>query len=145
MNITDIRPLQDRVLVRALGKAFTTADLRPRSNGSIILIRKDSTLVDGVEGDYRRMPLLGEIIAVGPGVYDAKNRFRPTVVKPGEVVVFTDWNDWDDAPAGIHMIREGDVWGYPQTNESHSLQIACAQASDRSQSSVTKRAKSKAS
>jgi co-chaperonin GroES (HSP10) len=120
MNFADIRPLQDRVLVRAINQAFTTADLRPRSNGSIILIRKDSTLVDGVEGDYRRMPLCGEVLAVGPGKYDKKNRFHPTTVKPGEIVIFTDWNDWEQAPPGVHMITEGDIWGYPNAKSKVS-------------------------
>lgn len=143
VNVQYFRPLHDRVLVRVIGKAFTTAELRPRANSRVILIRSEGNLVDGVEGDYRRMPLLGEILAVGPGKYDEKDRFQATTVKPGEVVVFTDWNDWEDAPAGVHMIREGDVWGYP--NEARSVHGTGATTSERSQSSVTKRAKSKAS
>lgn len=111
---TNIRPLHDRVLVRRLPEA-------PRLDG-LILIKNDASMMDVVHdgtdkhSDYRRVPLLGEVVAVGPGKYDEKNRFHRTTVKPGDVVIFTDWNDWDQAPAGLYMIREGDVWGYPKAH-----------------------------
>lgn len=108
-----IIPLHDRVLIERLPGA-------PRLDG-LIVIRENpdcvdavSATTDGDHADYRRVPILGRVVSVGRGKHDAKFRFHPTVVKPGDVVVFTDWNDWAEAPPGFHMVREGDIWGYPR-------------------------------
>lgn len=106
-----MQPLHDRVLVRRLPD-----DPHPLG---LVLVKDAPDQVDVVHdltdkhSDYRRVQLKGEILAVGPGKYDEKFRFHPTHVKPGEVIFFSNWNDWDDAPKGLYMIREADIWGYP--------------------------------
>ena len=111
---SQIIPLYDRVLVEVLSE-------KPRLDG-LILVKNDSTVSDAVNdgtvdhADYRRVPLLGRIVAVGPGKHDIKWHFHPTTVKPGEVVIFTSWDDADGLLPGHHMIREGDIWGYPAEN-----------------------------
>ena len=115
-----LRPIHDRVLVRVLPE-------EPRLDG-LVLVRDDPQSIDAVnEGtgdhsDYRRVPLMGEIIAVGPGRWHrpehGKEFFKATIVKPGELVIFTNWNDWEAAPEGFAMITEGDIWGYPAPKQS---------------------------
>ena len=106
------RLLHDRVLVRKLPE-------KARLDG-LILIKDHPDKVDvvnndtrGEHDDYRRLPLVGEVLQVGPGKWTVKNKFKPTTVKPGEVVIFTDWNDWAGAPEDLFLITEGDIWGYP--------------------------------
>jgi co-chaperonin GroES (HSP10) len=102
-------PTLDRVLVRRIAE--------PRKDG-LVLIRENpdcvdvvSNQTDGAHGDYRRVPVLGVVVAVGPGRFDKKFKFHPTTVKPGEVVIFTEWNDWAEAPEDLYLIREADIWG----------------------------------
>lgn len=105
------QPTLDRVLVRRMNK--------PREDGLVVVKENPncvdvvSNQTDGNHGDYRRVPLLGVVVAVGPGRWDHKKfKFRPTMVKPGEVVIFTEWNDWENAPEDLFLIREGDIWGH---------------------------------
>jgi co-chaperonin GroES (HSP10) len=105
------QPGEDRVLVRRIAEQIDAK--------SILCIREHpecvdvvSNQVDGNHGDYRRTGLLGVIVAVGPGKMSPRFKFRPTTVKPGEVIVFSNWNDWEDAPEGLYLIREADIWGY---------------------------------
>jgi len=105
-----LQPLHDRILVRRLPD-------EPHPLG-IVLVKDDPNTVDVVHdltdkhSDYRRIPIRGEILAVGPGKYDDKFKWHSTTVKPGQCILFTNWNDWEDAPAGLYMIREADVMGF---------------------------------
>jgi chaperonin GroES len=65
-----LRPLHDRVLVRRFA---------------------EETVVGGIiiPSVAREKSLMGEVVAVGPGKKDADGVFRETMVKPGDVVVFS--------------------------------------------------------
>lgn len=109
-----IEPTQDRVIVRDF----------PQPSSLVVLIRKNPNCVDvvsgqtkGDHGDYRRVGIYGEVIAVGPGKRDKKDRLKRTTVKPGDKVQYTAWNDGEDfLPSGFRMITEGDIWGWIDGN-----------------------------
>ena len=110
-KLIPIQPTEDRVLVRRLMEQIDAK--------SILCIREHPECVDvvshqtdGNHGDYRRTGLLGVIVAVGPGKYSPRGKFKPTTVKAGEVIIFSNWNDWADAPEDLFLIREADIWGY---------------------------------
>lgn len=104
-----INLLEDRILVRRM--------IVPRSDG-LIIIKTDERSIDvvndgtGDHGNYSRRSLIGTILKVGPGKRNEKGKFKPTTVKPGQVIVFSDWNDWEGAPEGLYLIREADIWGH---------------------------------
>jgi co-chaperonin GroES (HSP10) len=108
------RPLHDRVWIRRLPDELLDGPILIRR------LRDDPRAIDAVNdgteahSDYRRMAAIGEIVAVGPGSYDKHHRLQPTVVKPGQTVVFTDWNDFEGAPEGYQLVREADIWGFPE-------------------------------
>jgi chaperonin GroES len=91
-----IQPLADRVLIRRIDE----------QKGLI-------TLTDAPKG------LKGTVLAVGPGKRDEDGDFQPTVVKPGDTVLFSSkWNDlasdyYDDLPLEadpkLHLVQEADV------------------------------------
>jgi co-chaperonin GroES (HSP10) len=93
-----IQPRNDRVLIRRIDE----------QKGLI-------TLTDAPKG------LKGTVLAVGPGKCDEDGDFQPTVVKPGDTVLFNSkWNDfakdyYDDLPLGadrtLHLVQEADVFG----------------------------------
>ncbi|HUD64704.1 MAG TPA: hypothetical protein VMQ17_09005 [Candidatus Sulfotelmatobacter sp.] len=107
------QPALDRVLVRRMEKSDDNGLVVIRENPHLVDVVSNQT--DGNHGDYRRVPVLGIVVAVGPGKYNQKFKFKPTTVKPGEVVIFTEWNDWADAPEGLYLIREADIWGHYET------------------------------
>lgn len=101
-----LQPILDRVLIRELPLP-----------GKLIVIREDENSIDGRAdgpGDYRRRPRKGIVIKAGPGkwIHPPKHSsfFRPTTIRPGQIVTFSSWQDWEDAPAGYFMVLEGDVW-----------------------------------
>jgi co-chaperonin GroES (HSP10) len=105
-----IQPIHDRVLIRELPPA-------QRKDGLIIIRehpdKKDflSNDTTGEHQDVQRVGAMGVVVAVGPGVWDEKFKFHPTTLRPGEVVVFTAWDDLEGAIPGHVMVREGDIWG----------------------------------
>lgn len=106
------QPLRDGVIVRDFGqKTHPLGLVLIRENPEMVDVVSNQT--DGSHGDYRRIPIDGEVIAVGPGKYDAKGRRKPTVVKPGDKVRYSTWNDAPDVlPEGFRMIQEADIWGW---------------------------------
>jgi co-chaperonin GroES (HSP10) len=97
-----LRPLHDRVLVRELPLP-----------GNLQLVREDPNSIDGRKdgpGDYRRLPRRGIVVSVGRGAWITPDFFRPTTVRPGQIITFSSWQDWEDAPQGYWLIREADVW-----------------------------------
>jgi hypothetical protein len=105
------KPLRDGVLLRDLPE--------PRKDGLIIIrenpdvINAISGTTDGSGGDYRRVGIVGEVIAVGPGKLDKKLRRVPMTLKPGDRVRVSSWNDgvnW--LPEGFRLVQQADVWGY---------------------------------
>lgn len=101
-----LRPIHDRVLIEAI---------KDPEQG-LIIVRNDPHVMDAVNdgtdahSDYRRRGIKGTVIAVGPGKYGKHHQLQPTSVKPGQRVVFSDWNDWETAPEGFYLIREADIW-----------------------------------
>jgi co-chaperonin GroES (HSP10) len=91
-----IQPRNDRVLIRRIDE----------QKGLI-------TLTDAPKG------FKGTVLAVGPGKCDEDGDFQPTVVKPGDTVLFNSkWNDfasdyYDDLPVGadptLHLVQEADI------------------------------------
>src|ERR1700688_1968934 len=91
-----IQPRHDRVLIRRIDE----------HKGLIVL-------TDAPKG------LKGTVLALGPGKWDEDGDFQPTVVKPGDLVLFNSkWNDfskdhYDDFPIWadpyLHLIQEADV------------------------------------
>jgi co-chaperonin GroES (HSP10) len=108
----DFAPIDDRVLIRAL-----PVNLNP---SSLIVIRENEHLVDfvgdgsnGEHNDNRRVGIVGVVVATGPGGWDEKKfKVQKMSVKPGDVVMFTAWNDLATLlPSDHYLIREGDIWG----------------------------------
>lgn len=125
--VAALQPIHDRVLVKIVEEEVAL--------DQILIVKDHAECVDAIDGmrdpegkhnDYRRVGILGEIIAVGPGKWVKPERgeefFRPTTVKPGEFVYFTNWNDWEEAPPGFALITEGDVMGHALKNRMLTLQ-----------------------
>lgn len=112
------QPTLDRVLIRRLpARRLGICDAKAGGDRGLLqnpnCVDVVANQADGSHGDYRRVGILGVIVAVGPGKFDEEKwKFYPTTVKPGEVVMFTEWNDWADAPEGLYLVREGDIWGH---------------------------------
>lgn len=96
VDIIMIQPRNDRVLIRRIDE----------QKGLI-------TLTDAPKS------LKGTVLAVGPGKRDKDGDFQPTVVKPGDTVLFSSkWNDFagdhqEDLPLGaestLHLLQEADI------------------------------------
>ena len=90
-----IRPLHDRVIVKAL-------DLDPKTAGGIIL--PDSA---------KEKPMQGKVIAVGSGARSEDGKVTPLDVKKGDTVLYGKWSgteikvDGDD----LLIMRESDIMG----------------------------------
>lgn len=96
----NIRPLHDWVLVRRIQPGEKTS-------GGIII--PDSA---------RETPSQGIIEAIGPGIYKKENdekekKFIPTVLKPGQKIVFVDYMTREFEVDGEHVtfMREEDILG----------------------------------
>ena len=103
-----LRPILDRVLIRELPLP-----------GGLEIIREDPHSVDGRKegpGDYRRRPIRGIVISTGPGRWITPDFFQSTAVRPGQIVTFSDWQDWEDAPQGYYLVTERDIWFAHSTN-----------------------------
>jgi len=91
----NIRPLNDRILVKRLEEEETTA-------GGIII--PDSA---------KEKPAEGEIIAVGPGKLNDKGERTAMDVKPGDRVLFSKYGGTDVKIDGDDylIMREDDILG----------------------------------
>jgi chaperonin GroES len=70
---TNIKPLFDNVLVKPLKAETQTA-------GGIYLPE-----------NVKEKPQIGEVMAIGTGLYDDNGKLIPVVVKIGQKVMFTKW------------------------------------------------------
>ena len=91
----NIRPLNDRILVKRLEEEETTA-------GGIII--PDSA---------KEKPAEGEIVAVGPGKLNDKGERTAMDVKPGDRVLFSKYGGTDVKIEGEDylIMREDDILG----------------------------------
>ena len=99
MNLAELEPTQDRILVQLLEEKRLV----------IIAPRGDPTCVDAHGGDYRKQPVRAKVLRVGPGKRDEDGELVPPEVRLGQVVLIGQWNDWEGAPEGIVMVREADI------------------------------------
>ena len=90
-----IRPLHDRVLLKRL-------DDKQESSGGII-----------IPDTAREKPIMGEVLAVGPGARDETGHVVPLDVKAGNRVVFGKYAGTEVKLDGedLVILKEADVFG----------------------------------
>ena len=93
-----VRPLQDRVLVKRLAEETKTA-------GGII-----------IPDNHTEKPIQGEVVSVGPGYRNQDGSFRALEVKAGDKVLFGKYAGTDvKVDAGDFLImKEDDLLGVLQ-------------------------------
>ena len=91
----NIRPLQDRVVVRRTEEETTSA-------GGIVL-----------PGSATEKPAQGEVIAVGPGKRQANGETQPVDVKVGDTVVFGKYasNTVKIGDEELLILSENEIYG----------------------------------
>ena len=90
-----LRPLQDRVLVRRVEPETKTA-------GGIF-----------IPDTAQEKPTEGEVVAVGPGTRDEAGKLYPLDVKPGDRVLFGKWSGSEVKLDGedLMIMKESDIMG----------------------------------
>jgi chaperonin GroES len=93
MNAAAVKPLADRVVVRALEE---TEQMR----GGLY-----------IPDTAKEKPQQGEVIAVGPGKFDEKGNRVPMDVKAGDKVLYGKYSGTEVTVAGeqLLILRESDV------------------------------------
>ena len=91
----NIRPLQDRVVVRRTEEETTSA-------GGIVL-----------PGSAAEKPAQGEVIAVGPGKRQESGETQPVDVKVGDTVVFGKYasNTVKSGDEQLLILSENEIYG----------------------------------
>jgi chaperonin GroES len=91
----NLKPLQDRVIVRRTEEETTTA-------GGIII--PDSA---------QEKPVQGEVVAVGPGARSEDGKLHPLDVKVGDKVMFGKFGGSDVKAGGedLLIMKESDIMG----------------------------------
>jgi chaperonin GroES len=89
------RPLHDRVVVKR-------TDSETKSAGGIIIPETAA-----------EKPMMGEIIAVGPGARDEAGKIQPLDVKKGDKVLFGKWSGTEVKIDGkdLLIMKESDIMG----------------------------------
>jgi chaperonin GroES len=90
-----IRPLHDRVIVRAL-------DLDTKTAGGII-----------IPDTAKEKPMQGEVVAVGNGSRGEDGKVAPLDVKKGDKVLYGKWSGTEIKVDGedLLIMRESDIMG----------------------------------
>jgi chaperonin GroES len=93
-----VRPLQDRVLVKRLEEETKTA-------GGII-----------IPDNHTEKPIQGEVVSVGPGYRNQDGSFRALEVKAGDKVLFGKYAGTDVKVEGADFLimKEDDLLGVLQ-------------------------------
>jgi chaperonin GroES len=91
----ELRPLQDRVLVRRI-------EPEKKTSGGIF-----------IPDTAQEKPMEGEVIAVGPGVRDTTGKLQPLDVKSGDRVLFGKWSGTEIKLNGedLMIMKEADIMG----------------------------------
>ena len=91
----NLRPLQDRVLIRRVEPEAKTA-------GGIF-----------IPDTAQEKPMEGEVVAVGPGLRDEAGKLQPLDVKAGDRVLFGKWSGTEVKIDGeeLAIMKESDVLG----------------------------------
>jgi chaperonin GroES len=89
------RPLHDRVVVKR-------TDSETKSAGGIIIPETAA-----------EKPMMGEVIAVGPGARDEAGKVQPLDVKKGDKVLFGKWSGTEVKIDGkdLLIMKESDIMG----------------------------------
>jgi chaperonin GroES len=89
------RPLHDRVVVKRV-------DAETKSAGGIIIPDTAS-----------EKPMIGEILAVGPGARDDNGKVVPLDVKQGDKILFGKWSGTEVKIDGTDLLimKESDIMG----------------------------------
>ena len=97
----NIRPLQDRVVVKRKEEETTTA-------GGIVL-----------PGSAAEKPSQGEVVAVGPGRLMENGDVRPLDLKVGDIVIFGKYasNTVQDGDDELLILNEGEIFGVLETKK----------------------------
>ena len=93
--MNNIRPLQDRVMIRRLKE-------EDKTSGGII-----------IPDTAKEKPIQGEVLAVGPGGRDDSGKAIPMDVKVGELVLFGKWAGTEVKLDGedVLVLKESDIIG----------------------------------
>ena len=94
----NLRPLHDRVVVRRL-------DAEEKSKGGII-----------IPDTAQEKPMLGEVVAAGPGARDERGGIVALDVKAGDRVLFGKWSGTEVKLDGedLLVLKESDLMGVLQ-------------------------------
>ncbi len=89
------RPLQDRVVVKAL-------DSETKTKGGII-----------IPDTAKEKPMQGKIVAAGPGTRTEDGKLQPMGVKVGDVVLYGKWSGTEVKIEGedLLIMKESDIMG----------------------------------
>ena len=89
------RPLQDRVVVKAL-------DSETKTKGGII-----------IPDTAQEKPMQGKIVAAGPGTRTEDGKLQPMGVKVGDVVLYGKWSGTEVKIEGedLLIMKESDIMG----------------------------------
>lgn len=90
---TNITPLFDNVLIKPVQQ-------EPKSAGGIYLPE-----------NVKEKPQMGEVVAVGTGVYDTNGKLIPMIVKVGQKVLYKKWGG-DDVKVGNEewkLVHQADI------------------------------------
>lgn len=90
---TNIKPLFDNVLIKPL-------QAESKSAGGIYLPET-----------AKEKPQIGEVVAVGTGVYDTNGKLIPMIVKVGQKVMYTKWGG-NEAKVGNEewkLVKQTDI------------------------------------
>ena len=95
MAKTKFRPLQDRVVVKAL-------DSETKTKGGII-----------IPDTAKEKPMQGKIVAAGPGTRTEDGKLQPMGVKVGDVVLYGKWSGTEVKIEGedLLIMKESDIMG----------------------------------
>lgn len=98
----NIRPLQDRVVLKRLESESKTA-------GGII-----------IPDTAQEKPLEAEVVAVGPGARDEHGKLIPVDVKVGDVVLIGKWAGTEAKIDGVEyvIVKESDIIGVIENRKS---------------------------
>ena len=91
----ELRPLQDRVLIRRV-------EPETKTSGGIF-----------IPDTAQEKPVEGEVIAVGPGIRDEHGKLHPLDVAPGDRVLFGKWSGNEIKLDGEELVimKETDLMG----------------------------------
>jgi len=90
-----LRPLQDRVLIKA------TEDEQKTKGGIII------------PDTAKEKPMQGKVVAVGPGARDENGKLQPMGVKVGDRILYGKWTGTEVKIDGedLLIMKESDIMG----------------------------------